>query len=78
MQNEKYNLECKKMKYFKILIYLLDKGLKGKPKGKIIRSYCFYILSHNKIRAYARNRVYNYVLQNDIYLPRLIERKNGL
>lgn len=26
-------------------------------------------------RAYARNRVYNYVLQNDVYLKRLLERE---
>lgn len=32
----------------------------------------FYILL--PLRGYARNRVYNYVLENDIYLPRLIER----
>lgn len=32
----------------------------------------FYLLL--PFRHYARNRVYNYVLQNNVYLPRLIER----
>lgn len=58
------------MKYLRYLYILLDK-----IKGKIIGVVVFYLLSHRRIRAYARNRVYNYVLQNNVYLPRLIERK---
>lgn len=58
------------MKYLRYMYILLDK-----LKGKIIGVVVFYMLSHKRIRAYARNRVYNYVLQNDIFLPRLLERK---
>lgn len=56
------------MKYLRYLLILVIKLV-----GKIIGVPIFYILL--PFRAYARNRVYNYVLQNDIYLPRLLERK---
>lgn len=56
------------MKYFRYPLIILLKLL-----GKIIGIPIFYLVL--PFRAYARNRVYNYVLQNDIYLPRLLERK---
>ena len=56
------------MKYLRYLLIVITKLV-----GKIIGVPIFYILL--PFRAYARNRVYNYVLQNDIYLPRLLERK---
>ena len=56
------------MKYLRYVLILVLKLV-----GKIIGVPMFYLLL--PFRAYARNRVYNYVLQNDIYLPRLIERK---
>ena len=55
------------MKYLRYILILVLKLV-----GKIIGVPMFYLLL--PFRAYARNRVYNYVLQNDIYLPRLIER----
>lgn len=55
------------MKYLRYVLILVLKLV-----GKIIGVPMFYLLL--PFRAYARNRVYNYVLQNDIYLPRLIER----
>lgn len=54
----------KYLRYITILIL--------KIVGKIIGVPMFYLLL--PLRGYARNRVYNYVLENDIYLPRLIER----
>ena len=54
------------MKYLRYILILVLKLV-----GKIIGVPMFYLLL--PFRAYARNRVYNYVLQNDIYLPRLIE-----
>lgn len=56
------------MKYLRYTLIILLKLL-----GKIIGVPIFYLVL--PFRAYARNRVYNYVLQNDIYLPRLLERK---
>lgn len=56
------------MKYFRYLLIILMKLL-----GKIIGIPIFYLLL--PFRAYSRNRVYNYVLQNNIYLPRLLDRK---
>ena len=44
--------------------------------GKIIGVPMFYLLL--PFRAYARNRVYNYVLQNNVYLKRLEEREYKL
>ena len=55
------------MKYLRYLLILVIKLI-----GKIIGVPIFYILL--PFRAYARNRVYNYVLQNDIYLKRLEEK----
>ena len=55
------------MKYLRYLLILVIKLV-----GKIIGVPIFYILL--PFRAYARNRVYNYVLQNDIYLKRLEEK----
>lgn len=54
-------------KYLRYIGILLDK-----LKGKIIGVPMFYLVK--RYRGYTRNRVYNYVLQNDIYLPRLLER----
>lgn len=56
------------MKYLRYTLIILLKLL-----GKIIGLPIFYLSL--PFRAYARNRVYNYVLQNDIYLTRLLERK---
>lgn len=56
------------MKYLRYLLILVSKLI-----GKIIGVPMFYILL--PLRAYARNRVYNYVLQNNVYLKRL-EDKN--
>ena len=56
------------MKYLRFIVILISKLV-----GKIIGVPMFYLLL--PFRAYARNRVYNYVLQNDIFLPRLLERK---
>ena len=55
------------MKYLRYVLILILKLV-----GKIIGVPMFYLLL--PFRSYARNRVYSYVLQNDIYLPRLIER----
>ena len=56
------------MKYLRYILILVIKLV-----GKIIGVPMFYILP--PFRAYARNRVYNYVLQNNVYLKRL-EDKN--
>ena len=56
------------MKYLRYILILVLKLV-----GKIIGVPMFYLLL--PFRAYARNRVYNYVLKNNIYLPRL-EDKN--
>ena len=55
------------MKYLRYLLILVVKLV-----GKIIGVPVFYILL--PFRAYARNRVYNYVLQNNVYLKRLEEK----
>lgn len=56
------------MKYFRYTLIIVMKLL-----GKIIGIPIFYLTL--PFRGYSRNRVYNYVLQNDIYLTRLLERK---
>ena len=55
------------MKYLRYLLILVTKLI-----GKIIGVPMFYILL--PLRHKARHIVYNYVLQNNIYLPRLLER----
>ena len=55
------------MKYLRYVLILVLKLV-----GKIIGVPMFYLLL--PFRAYARNRVYNYVLQNNVYLKRLEER----
>ena len=59
------------MKYLRFILILVLKLV-----GKIIGVPMFYLLL--PFRAYARNRVYNYVLQNNIYLKRLEEREYKL
>ena len=59
------------MKYLRFIVILISKLV-----GKIIGVPMFYILL--PFRAYARNRVYNYVLKNNIYLPRLEEKQYKL
>ena len=55
------------MKYLRYILILVLKLV-----GKIIGVPMFYLLL--PFRAYARNRVYNYVLQNNVYLKRLEEK----
>ncbi len=55
------------MKYLRFIVILISKLV-----GKVIGVPMFYLLL--PFRAYARNRVYNYVLQNNVYLKRLEER----
>ena len=59
------------MKYLRYMLILVLKLI-----GKIIGVPMFYLLL--PFRAYARNRVYNYVLQNNVYLKRLEEREYKL
>ena len=59
------------MKYLRYVLILFLKLV-----GKVVGVPMFYLLL--PFRAYARNRVYNYVLQNDIYLKRLEEREYKL
>ena len=59
------------MKYLRFILILVLKLV-----GKIIGVPMFYLLL--PFRAYARNRVYNYVLQNNVYLKRLEEREYKL
>lgn len=59
------------MKYLRYILILVLKLV-----GKIIGVPMFYLLL--PFRAYARNRVYNYVLQNNIYLKRLEDREYKL
>ena len=59
------------MKYLRFIVILISKLV-----GKIIGVPMFYLLL--PFRAYARNRVYNYVLQNNIYLKRLEDREYKL
>ena len=56
------------MKYLRYITIALFKLV-----SKIIGIPLFYIAV--PFRAYARSVVYNYVLENKIYLPRLLERK---
>ena len=56
------------MKYLRYVLILFLKLV-----GKIIGVPIFYLLL--PFRAYARNRVYNYVLKNNIYLKRLEEKQ---
>ena len=59
------------MKYLRYVLILILKLV-----GKVIGVPVFYLLL--PFRAYARNRVYNYVLQNNVYLKRLEEREYKL
>ena len=59
------------MKYLRYILILVLKLV-----GKIIGVPMFYLLL--PFRAYARNRVYNYVLQNNVYLKRLEDREYKL
>ena len=59
------------MKYLRYILILVLKLV-----GKIVGVPMFYLLL--PFRDYARNRVYNYVLQNDIYLKRLEDREYKL
>ena len=59
------------MKYLRYVFILILKLV-----GKVIGVPVFYLLL--PFRAYARNRVYNYVLQNNVYLKRLEEREYKL
>ena len=59
------------MKYLRYILILVLSLV-----GKIIGVPMFYLLL--PFRAYARNRVYNYVLQNNVYLKRLEEREYKL
>ena len=55
------------MKYLRYILILVLNLV-----GKVVGVPIFYLLL--PFRAYARNRVYNYVLQNNAYLKRLEER----
>lgn len=59
------------MKYLRFILILVLKLI-----GKVVGVPMFYLLL--PFRAYARNRVYNYVLKNNIYLKRLEEREYKL
>lgn len=59
------------MKYLRYVLILVLKLV-----GKVVGVPMFYLLL--PFRAYARNRVYNYVLQNNIYLKRLEDREYKL
>ena len=59
------------MKYLRYILILVLNLV-----GKVIGVPMFYLLL--PFRAYARNRVYNYVLQNNVYLKRLEEREYKL
>ena len=59
------------MKYLRFIVILISKLV-----GKIIGVPMFYLLL--PFRGYARNRVYNYVLKNNIYLLRLEEKQYKL
>lgn len=59
------------MKYLRYIAILLMKII-----GKIIGIAWYYVAV--PFRGYSRNVIYNYVLQNGIYLPRLLERKPEL
>ena len=55
------------MKYLRYILILVLNLV-----GKVVGVPMFYLLL--PFRAYARNRVYNYVLKNNVYLKRLEER----
>lgn len=55
------------LKYLYFTWIFLNKGW-----GKLVGVMMFHLVKNK--RGYARSRVYNYVLQNSIYLPRLLER----
>ena len=59
------------MKYLRYILILVLNLI-----GKVVGVPMFYLLL--PFRAYARNRVYNYVLQNNVYLKRLEEREYKL
>ena len=59
------------MKYLRYILILVLNLV-----GKVVGVPMFYLLL--PFRAYARNRVYNYVLQNNVYLKRLEEREYKL
>ena len=59
------------MKYLRYILILVLSLI-----GKVVGVPMFYLLL--PFRAYARNRVYNYVLQNNVYLKRLEEREYKL
>ncbi len=59
------------MKYLRYILIILFKLF-----CKVFGLFWYWIAL--PFRAYARNRVYNYVLQNDLHLPRLSERKPQL
>ena len=59
------------MKYLRYILILVIKLI-----GKLVGVPMFYLLL--PFRAYARNRVYNYVLQNNVYLKRLEEKEYKL
>ena len=59
------------MKYLRYILILVLNLI-----GKVVGVPMFYLLL--PFRAYARNRVYNYVLQNTFYLKRLEEREYKL
>ena len=59
------------MKYLRYVLILVLKLV-----GKVVGVPMFYLLL--PFRAYARNRVYNYVLQNNVYLKRLEVRSYKL
>ena len=59
------------MKYLRYILILVLNLV-----GKVIGVPMFYLLL--PFRTYARNRVYNYVLQNNVYLKRLEEREYKL
>lgn len=59
------------MKYIRYTLVILFKIF-----AKVFGLFWFFIVF--KFRSYARNRVYNYVLENNIYLKRLAERSPSL
>ena len=59
------------MKYLRFILILVLNLV-----GKVVGVPMFYLLL--PFRAYARNRVYNYVLQNNVYLKRLEDREYKL
>lgn len=56
------------LKYIRYFLIILFKLISKTPIGWIM----FHLVRH--FRRYARNTVYNYVIQNKVYLKRLLER----